>query len=1133
MNPRFVHLHVHTEYSLLDGVCKIPDLVNAVKKLGMDAVAITDHGNLFGTIEFYAAAKEAGIKPIVGMEAYLADGKVTEKRESSHLTILARDEAGFKNLIKLASLAYLEGFYYNPRIDLEMLSSNSKGLIVLSGCLSGKIAKLLSAGEEKKALEFAGTLKDIAGAENFFVEIMLPFPNDENNIKLVRSLIELSKRAGAQVIATNDVHYLNKGDHQVQDVLLAIQTGTKLSDENRFRIKSTELYLKSPHEMFNLFSEVPEALENTYKLAQAITLEIKLGETRLPHFPVPSGESLESLLEKKVWEGIKKRYGESPSEEVISRTKRELDVIKRMGFAGYFLIVQDFIEFARSREIPVGPGRGSAAGSIVAYALGITNIDPLKYNLLFERFLNIERKELPDIDIDFADDRRDEVIEYVRKKYGADRVAKIITFGRMKARQAVRDVARVMGLSPQEADNISKRIPPQTSLEEIIDDPEFVELMKDERIKMVIETATKIEGLARHASVHAAGVVISPAPLTETVPLYKEARSGEVTTQWEMNSISAAGLLKMDFLGLRTLSVIRDTLNLLKKKGIPLPDFSKFEDKKTYELLKKGETVGVFQLESAGMRNLLKRLQPNRFEDLVALLALYRPGPLQSGMVDDYIARKHGKVKVEYPHPDLEPVLKETYGVIIYQEQVMQIAQIIAGYSLARADILRRAISKKKKELMEQERHEFIKGAIAKGYSEELAKYIFDLIEKFAGYGFNKSHSTAYAVLAYQTAYLKAHYPTEFMTALMTSVQNKTDKLAVYIEEARRMGIKILPPDINKSQVNFSVENGAIRYGLAAIRNVGEGTAAHIVEVRKKEGRFRDFFHFLECVDQRTVDKRVVESLIKAGAFDEFGKRAQLIQVYPEASEIAEKMHSEKKQGLLTLFDMIEEKKKYPELPDVEEWGAAIKLAHEKESLGFYFSSHPIIPYKDKIRSLGIPPLSELASQKGRVKIAGIVSKRKTMTTRNKEKMAVITLEDTTASVEVVVFPKLYMEVSEYLTEDLALYVEGDLTFEEDDEEEIPRILATKIIPLDQAGFEKIKAVRFKINGREASKKLMQLRKILSKYKGGETDVFLHIPTEKGEFVVKAHESLRINFTPEFLSEIKQIFEEKDIKLQK
>ncbi|ADL07630.1 DNA polymerase III subunit alpha [Thermosediminibacter oceani] len=1059
----FVHLHVHTNYSLLDGACEISKLAKRAKELGMNAMAITDHGVMYGIIDFYKTMKAEGVKPIIGCEVYVAKRSMADRQpgiddDQYHLVLLAENETGYKNLVKLVSLGFLEGFYYKPRVDKEVLKKHSQGLIALSACLAGEIPYFLENGEYEKAKEAACELNEIFGKGNFFLELQDHGIPEQKRVNA--NLCRLSKETGIPLVATNDVHYILKSDEPVHDAMLCIQTGKTVKDEDRLKFNSAELYLKSQEEMWRLFSHIPEALENTVMIAQRCNVELDFGRIHLPHFEVPQGFTQDSYLEKLCYEGLVERYGRI-TPEIKARLDYELDVIKRMGYSSYFLIVWDFVNFARKNGIMVGPGRGSAAGSLVAYCLHITNVDPLRYNLLFERFLNPERVTMPDIDVDFCYERRQEVIDYVVRKYGEDRVAQIGTFGTMAARAAIRDVGRVLGYPYGEVDTVAKMVPmePGMTIEKaLVLNPELKKLYdENERIKRLIDTAKGLEGFPRHASTHAAGVVISSEPLVELVPLHKVGDSN-VSTQFTMTALEELGLLKMDFLGLRTLTVIRDALGLIEQtRGISVVlDELPLDDEKVYDLLSRGETTGVFQLESSGMRNLLRELRPERFEDIIAVIGLYRPGPLGSGAADEFIKNKNNQGSIKYLHPRLKPILEETYGIILYQEQVMKIAQDLAGFTLAQADILRKAMGKKQQSVMEAQRAAFIRGCVENGIDEETAANIFEEISYFAGYGFNKSHAAAYAMIAYQTAYLKAHFPVEFMAALLTSVRHNTDKVAQYIAECRHMGIEVLPPDINESFEVFTAVSGKIRFGLTAVKNVGEGMAKAIIKCRDEKGRFVSFSDFCEKLDQTEINKKAVESLIKSGAFDSLGaRRSQLLKVYEDVLNRVQKKQKQQGKNQLSLFEMIRvDDVVEDELPDIPEYPENELLAMEKEVLGLYLSGHPLREFKDLLEKTTTLCSKDLADEEKEFKdnsavvVGGIISEIKLKSTKDNKLMAFITLEDLTGVMEVIAFSNVYERYSGNLYQDAKVIIKGRINLKE---EEAPKIIADEIRPLEES----------------------------------------------------------------------------------
>lgn len=1058
----FVHLHVHTNFSLLDGACDIGRLAGRAKELGMDAMAITDHGVMYGVIDFYKTMKAAGIKPIIGCEVYVARRTIKDRQpgiddEQYHLVLLAENQTGYRNLVKLVSKGFIEGYYYKPRVDKELLREHSEGLIALSACVAGEIPQYILKGEYEKARRAALEFNDIFGEGNFYLEIQ---DHGLKEQKLVNpELVNLSRETGIPLVATNDVHYILKSDADFHDAMLCIQTGKTVKDEDRLKFDTSEFYLKSEEEMRRLFPHLAEACDNTVRIAERCNVELEFGKVHLPRFEVPAGFTEDSYLEKLCYEGLRKRYSEI-TPEIKNRLDYELEVIKKMGYSSYFLIVWDFVNFARKNGIMVGPGRGSAAGSLVAYCLYITNIDPLKYNLLFERFLNPERVTMPDIDVDFCYERRQEVIDYVVSKYGADRVAQIGTFGTMAARAAIRDVGRVFGYPYGEVDAVAKMVPMELGMtieKALTINPELKKLYtENEKIRKLLDTAKALEGFPRHASTHAAGVVISSQPLVELVPLHRVGDS-TVSTQFTMTALEELGLLKMDFLGLRTLTVIQDALRLIKRsRGLDL-DLEKIplDDKKVYDLISRGETTGVFQLESSGMRNLLKELKPERFEDIIAVIGLYRPGPLGSGAADEFIRNKNNPENIKYLHPKLEPILRETYGIILYQEQVMKIAQELAGFSLAQADILRKAMGKKQQEVMEAQRNSFIQGCIKNGIDEKTAEKIFEEISYFAGYGFNKSHAAAYALVAYQTAYLKAHFPVEFMAALLTSVRHNTDKVAQYIAECRHMGIEVLPPDINESLEVFAAVDGKIRFGLTAVKNVGENVARAIIKCREEKGRFVSFSDFCEKMEQAQLNKKAVESLIKSGAFDSQGaKRSQLMRIYEDVLSRAHKNQKQAAQGQLSLFEMIDGGEAMDDdLPDIPEYPQSEILSMEKEVLGLYLSGHPLKEYEDILNRKTTLKSSDLKGDEidiednSQVTVGGIITDIKMKSTKGEKLMAFITLEDLTGSMEIIAFPTVYEKFSDRLKQDSKVLIRGRVDLKE---EEMPKIIAEEIEPLEE-----------------------------------------------------------------------------------
>ena len=1105
----FIHLHVHTQYSLLDGAIRLDALLKRAGEFNMASVAITDHGTMFGTVEFYEKALKAGIKPIIGCECYVAprtlhDKTTVDSRGLTHLVLLAENQEGYRNLCKLVSIAQLEGFYYKPRIDKSLLQQHSKGLIGLSACLHGEIATNLKEGRTDKANEAALFYQKVLGEGNFFLEIQDNGMEIQHQVN--QGLKEMSQRLSIPMVATNDCHYLDQKDVRAHDVLLCIQTGKTVMDTDRFRFSTDQLYFKSPEEMKNSFSEFNGAIENTVNIAKRCQVEFDFGTYHFPNYKVEEGKSVGELFEEKTREGFKNRFEDlrkkNPgidAEVYQERLGYEIAMIKEMGFPGYFLIVADFISWAKNNNIPVGPGRGSAAGSIVAFSLGITDLDPIKNGLIFERFLNPARKSMPDIDVDFCINGREDVYKYVVDKYGGgDYVAQIITFGKLKTRAVIRDVGRALNIPLAEVDVIAKTVPDviNISLEDALNQEPKLKKLAEEKPEYteLIDICRVLEGLPRHASTHAAGVVISDKPLVEYLPLYR-GKKGEVITQYDMKRVEKIGLVKFDFLGLRNLTVIADALLLIEKQGKIPPDMVNLDltDKETYKLLSSGETDGVFQLESSGMKDLLVRMKPECFEDTTALVALYRPGPLESGMVDDFVNRKHGRQAVEYMIPELEPILKETYGVIVYQEQVMKIAAVLANYSMSEADDLRKAMGKKIPEILAKHKERFIQGSVDNGIDGKKAENLFDLIEKFAGYGFNKSHSAAYALIAIQTAYLKAHYPVEFLAALLTSEMNSTDGVVKYIAECRRRNINILPPDINQSDKVFTVRDNEIIFGLTAIKNVGSAAIEAIIAERDN-GAFYSLFEFCERVDLRKVNKRVIESLIKCGAFDSTeNKRSQMMEVLEEALDYGQRIQREKNDPQMSLFDMADspEPINHPEFPKVEEWEEKVLLANEKESLGFYVSGHPLDRYEkilDKYATINTLSLAECKDQTA-VRIGGIVRSIKNIRTKKGDPMAFISIEDRHGSVEAVVFTSVYNTSYHLLVEDNTVFVQGQV---QKDENSV-KLLADSIIMVNEAEEKWTAEVCLNIDLSLTNKDiLLQLKDVLGRHLG-ECSGYLHL----------------------------------------
>ncbi|MDR3564015.1 MAG: DNA polymerase III subunit alpha [Negativicutes bacterium] len=1127
----FVHLHNHTEFSLLDGASRVETLVRRAKELGMPAVAITDHGTMCGVIDFYKHARKHGIKPIIGCEVYVAprargERTMVEGEAYYHLILLAENDQGYRNLIELVSRAHMEGFYYKPRVDRELLRQYSGGLICMSACLAGEIPQMLLRGDSAGAEELAKEYRDIFGPDNYFIELQDHGIPEQQTVNPL--LIALANKLDIGLAATNDIHYIDREDAESHDVLLCIQTGKMVDDTNRMRFPNNEFYLKKADEMAALFVDCPEAIENTCRIADRCNVTLEFDKLYLPEFPIPSGLSPDEYLRDICLECLPGRYPE-PGPEVAERLDYELRVIREMGYSGYFLIVWDFVKYAREQGIAVGPGRGSAAGSIVSYLLGITNIDPLKYGLLFERFLNPERVSMPDIDIDFCYERRSEVIEYVVERYGADRVAQIITFGTMAAKAAIRDVGRTLTMSYGDVDRIAKLVPNELGItlkRALETSNELRGLYQNEaEVKKLIDLAISVEGLPRHASTHAAGVVISKEPLTHYVPLQNSAE-GFVTTQYDKDRIEDIGLLKMDLLGLRTLTVIGGALVHIKaNRGITVDiDAIPLDDAKVCAMLSAGDTAGVFQMESGGMTNLVKELKPEHFEDLIPLVALYRPGPLGSGMVTDFINGRHGRKKVTYLHPLLESILKPTFGVILYQEQVMEIASKLGGFTLGQADLLRRAMGKKKAEVLAAQRENFMQGAAARGIDAKLGTEIFNLMAHFADYGFNKSHSAAYALVAYQTAYLKANYPQEFMAALLTSVMGINDKIGYYIEESRRMGLAVLPPDINVSSAGFTVDGEAIRFGLAGVKNVGENAIGNMVMVRNEGGRFTSLVDFCSRVDMRVVNKRVLESLIKCGAFDSVGwRRSQLLAVLEQAVEVAACRQRDLASGQTGLFcDETTGNADEIAPPNLDELPRDQILAMEKEITGFYVTGHPLDQFRDRLKQFtSVSQLGEGGFSDGQqVKIAGLVASAKRITTKSGGMMCFIGLEDFTGQVEVVVFARIFEKTSRLLLVDTPVVVSGRLNISD----ETVKVIADNISPFDAAS-----EVRLKLHSHQETPQIFaELKAVFTRFHGSST-VFLHFVDNRR--VVKTDPEFWLDPTPDALRALEKILGKDAVKV--
>lgn len=1110
----FVHLHNHSQYSLLDATCRIEELVKTCKNYKMHAIALTDHGNMFGAIVFYKKAMNEGIKPIIGVESYIAPGSRHEKSKTKkssdtafHLVLLAKDDHGYRNLMKLTSVGYLEGFYYKPRIDKEILRQNSRGIIALSACMKGEVSRRFLKEGYESAYQAALEYKDIFG-EDFYLEVQNHGIFEEKEIR--ECMYRLSDELNIKVVATNDIHYLKREHNKAHDVMLCLQTGKDRDDPQRLRYSTDQIYFKNSEEMAELFPDHPEVLSNTMEVADKCNLLLEFGKLHLPQFTLPadsSSHSLNDYLEKLAIAGLKKRY-EKITPQLEERLRSELEVVEHMGYAGYFLIVQDFIAYAKSVGIPVGPGRGSAAGSLVSYALGITNIDPIKYDLIFERFLNPERVSMPDIDIDFCYERREEVIEYTKQKYGDSNVTQIITFGTMAARAVIRDVGRVLKMSYNEVDRIAKLIPQQigVTLDEALRTvPELKKIAEsDDLHKQLIEYSRTLEGLARHSSTHAAGVVITPGELTNYVPLFKS-KDGEVTTQYDMKVLESVGLLKMDFLGLRTLTVLKNAINAIRKRGIEISlEDIPLNDEDTYRLFGRGETVGVFQFESSGMRDYLRKLKPQSLEDLIAMNALYRPGPMS--MIDDFIKRKHGKTKIDYLHPILEPILKETYGICVYQEQVMRIAHEVGGFTLGGADLMRRAMGKKEPETMVRLREEFVKGAQEQKVSKDIADELFDQLEKFAGYGFNKSHAAGYSLVAFQTAYLKAHYPAEFMASTISSEMGSSDRVMILLDECRRMNIQVLPPDVNESFANFVVFGESIRFGLAAVKNVGRGAVEAIVRARKKHGKFETIFDFCRHVDLHTVNRKALESLILAGAMDSLpGHRAQLLAILDNAVGIGQTAQSEIARGQTSLFGA-DDKETIPDplLPDMEQWSQSERLNREKGVLGYYVSGHPLDPFRDDVRTFSTVTLDAMDSigDGAKIRVCGIITELKRYTDRKGQAMAFFKIEDFSGTAEGLIFSDAFEKHQSIFDTDALVMIVGKSSTREG---EIAKIMAEEVVPLTETRERFAKSLCLAINPDDMGDSTLEKVKALVDMNKGDIPVYINLRfNDNGEFVLKS-----------------------------
>jgi DNA polymerase III subunit alpha len=1148
---QFVHLHLHTDYSMLDGACDVDKLVHRAKELGMPAVAMTDHGNIFGAVHFVNAANKAGIKPIVGCELYVCkkdDHRISrtppEGDTYNHLLVLAQDDEGYRNLTKITSEASLHGFYYKPRVSKNFLAEHSKGLIALSGCLKGEVAEFLMEEKYDAARKAAGTYADIFGKENFFLEIQDQGLEQEHRIR--PGLFQLEQDLGIPLVATNDSHYLCEDDAHAQDVMLCIQTGKSIQDTNRMKFHGTNFFVKSHDEMLRVFKDSPQVLKRTLDIAERCNMKLEKVSNPFPHFDVPPGFTLDSYFEHVTREGFAKRLDvlrklqdqgrlKHSLDEYEKRLAEELGIIQQMKFPGYFMIVWDFIRYAREKNIPVGPGRGSAAGSLVSFALSITDLDPLQHELLFERFLNPERISMPDIDIDFCMNRRGEVIQYVTQKYGRENVAQIITFGTMAAKAAIKDVGRAMDIPYADVDRIAKMVPLTLNIklaQALTDSPALKLAYESEpQVKQLMDTALRLEGLVRNSGVHAAGVVISPRPLTDLVPLHKT-KNDEIVTAFDMTAIEKLGLLKMDFLGLTTLTILDDSLKLIKQhrnETVVLEEIA-YDDVTTYEkVFHSGLTSGVFQFESSGMRDVLRRYKPSSIEGLTALNALYRPGPIQGGMIDDFIDRKHGRKKIEYELPELKEVLEETLGVIVYQEQVMQIANRLAGYSLGEADLLRRAMGKKIAEEMAAQRDRFVSGAKERGFPPKKIEKIFDLMAQFAGYGFNKSHSAAYALLAYHTAYLKTHYPIEFMAALLTSVTGNTDDVVKYINECREMGIAVEPPDINVSDANFTPHGEAIRFGLAAVKNVGHNAIESIVAGRKKLGKYSSIYEFCENVDLRLLNKRVLESLIKSGAMDSLGRRAQLMAVLDKSMENAQKAQRDAESGQHGLFGVFEQEETHAngqQLPDTPDWDEHQRLASEKEILGFFITGHPLEKYRDKLTDLHTLSTAEIGARKSstakdeNVLTAGIITGIRVLKSKKGDFYAQGALEDMLGTVEMVVFPDAYRKLGDKVKLEVPVLVKGGLRVEEGSN---PKLMVNDIQPLEDVKIPLPRSLRIRIPVESANEAIVDDLHLLFAQRKGDAKVLFDVERKDDFMVVMEAEGYNVLPDRNFIARVEEL----------
>lgn len=1142
--PQFTHLHVHSHYSLLDGMAKLPELLTKAKDMGMSSLALTDHGVLYGLIEFYQRALEYDMKPILGMEAYVAPNGRTMRRGNidknpRHITLLAQNLTGYKNLVKLSTLSHLEGFYYKPRIDYDILQKHADGIIALSGCLNGDIPKAIAENRIEDAERLIRLYIDMFGKERFFLELQ-DHPALPEQKMVNETLIRYGKTYGVRVVATCDVHYAHAGDDEAQDVLLCVQTRNVVHDKDRLCMMGENFSLLSPEEMAERFRDIPEAIENTQRIADMCNVELPLGKNILPSYPVPNESTPQQYLRMLCERGLEFRYGKEPQEHVKKQLDYELSIINRTGFASYFLIVQDFVNWAKKQNILVGPGRGSAAGSIVSYLLNITDMDPIRYELMFERFLNPARISMPDIDLDFADDRREEVIRYVKEKYGHDRVAQIVTFGTMAARAAIRDTGRALGFPYMLCDKIAKMIPLHSTLQDAVSHvPELrQEYEGDPQVKRLIDTAKRLEGVCRHASTHAAAVVVADRPLTEFVPL--QLNDEAVVTQYAMNDVEALGLLKIDFLGLKNLTILQNTLSKIRKEYHTPIDLQTIplDDKQTYQVLQRGDTTGVFQLESSGMKRYLKELKPTEFEDIVAMVSLYRPGPMD--LIPEYIAGKHGRKQPTYLHPSLEPILKKTYGIAIYQEQVLQIARDFAGFSLGEADILRKAVGKKIASLLAEQKVKFISGAVQKGVDKKTAEKVFAFIEPFAGYGFNRSHAACYALIAYQTAYLKAHFPAAFMASLLTSDEGNTDRVAIEVAECSAMGITVLPPDVNESNEDFTVirESGTdnIRFGLRAIKNVGDNVIASIIQTRREHGVFVDLADFFFRVHTKDLNKKSVESLAKSGAFDSLAERNHILENIDTLLSFSRAVAAQKESNQANLFGTLSGNDARPtiHLQQTTPADKRQRLMWEKELLGLFISGHPASDLSDTLDAVTTPIGEITASRVGEtVQIGGIITHIQNIVTRNGQAMSFVTLEDRTKGIEVLVFPKTLETVREILGEDKVVIVQGKVN----DRDGVPKILADSIQEFNPEDpppppLHTPTSVILRAPSRARKQTFADLKEILESAPKGHTRVILEVVREQFR-VDRIRTSYSVSLTSELQARIQTILGPNAIRTEK